>query len=180
VNRPNGPGWLLGQLPPAMGRDKVIAGFVQAFEEIADSVREQVDDIEYEVDVNHASPEMLAYLASWVGLDIDAALVAADDPDTRDAQRRLIRAVGKALVWRGTRRGLETLLEALTDSRVDVYDSGGVFAPDDRIPQADDRVVIELDHTGMLTRQQVLAFLADELPVGARVELRIRSEQEPS
>jgi phage tail-like protein len=171
------PGWLLAQLPPAMGRDEVIGGFVRAFEEIADSVREQIADVEYEVDVNHASPEMLAYLASWLGVDIDAAMVAADDHETRDAQRRLIKAVGKALVWRGTRRGLETLLEALTDSRVEVTDAGGVFALGEPVPPADDRVIIELDHPGLLTRAQLLAFVADELPVGARVELRIRSEE---
>ncbi|MFD1048552.1 hypothetical protein ACFQ1S_24975, partial [Kibdelosporangium lantanae] len=90
----------------------------------------------------------------------------------------LIRAVGQALVWRGTRRGLETLLEALTDSRVDVLDTGGVFGPQDKVPPASDVVVVELDHTGMLTRQQVMAFLVEELPIGVRVDLRIRSEQQ--
>ncbi|MFD1051969.1 hypothetical protein ACFQ1S_43605, partial [Kibdelosporangium lantanae] len=65
-------GWLLEQLPAGMRRDRVIAGFVRAFEEIGDSVREQVTDIEYELDVNLASPEMLAYMASWIGVDIDS------------------------------------------------------------------------------------------------------------
>jgi phage tail-like protein len=171
-------GWLLDQLPAAMRRDRVIAGFVRAFEEIGDSVREQVTDVEYELDVNLSSPEMLAYMASWIGVDVDAAMVASDDPDVRDAQRRLIRAVGQALVWRGTRRGLETLLEALTDSRVDVIDAGGVFGPRDVVPPPADVVVVELDHTGLLTRQQVMAFLAEELPIGVRVDLRVRSEQQ--
>jgi phage tail-like protein len=170
-------GWLLEQLPAGMRRDRVIAGFVRAFEEIGDSVREQVTDVEYELDVNLASPEMLAYMASWIGVDIDEAMVSSPDPAVRDAQRRLIRAVGQALVWRGTRRGLETLLEALTDSRVDVLDTGGVFGPQDKVPPASDVVVVELDHTGLLNRQQVMAFLEEELPIGVRVDLRIRSEQ---
>jgi phage tail-like protein len=165
-------GWLLAQLPATMGRDEVIAGFVRAFEEIADSVREQITDIEYELDVKLASPEMLAYLASWLGVDVDRTATGSDSA----AMRRLIRAVGQALVWRGTRRGLETLLEALTDGRADVLDSGGVFGVGDRLPPADDLVTVELDHTGSLTRQQILAFLAEELPVGVRVELRVRSE----
>jgi phage tail-like protein len=173
-------GWLLDQLPSAMRRDRVISGFVQAFQEIGDSLREQIGDIEYELDVNLASPEMLSYMASWLGVEIDSAMAASDDPSVRDAQRRLIRAVGKALVWRGTRRGLETLLEALTDSWVEVIDTGGVFGPEDRIPPAEDRVIVELDHTGLLTRQQILAFLAGELPVGVQVDLRVRAEQETS
>lgn len=169
-------GWLIDQLPAVMRRDPVIGGFVRAFEEIGDSIRAQVDDIEYELDVDLASPEMLSYLASWLGVEIDTAIVASDDVRLRDAQRRLIRAVGRTLVWRGTRRGTEGLLEALTDSRVDVSDSGGIFGAADSIPPADDVVVIEIDQLGSLTRQQVLAFLADEVPVGARVDLRVRSE----
>jgi phage tail-like protein len=169
-------GWLAAQLPPALGRDRVIAGFMRAFEEIADSVREQIADLEYELDINHASPEMLSYVASWLGVEIDAETAASDDPATRDAQRRLIRAVGQALVWRGTRRGVEALLEALTDGRAEVRDAGGVFGPTERLPSADDLVVVELDQTGAMTRHQLAAFLADELPVGARVQLRVRSE----
>lgn len=171
-------GWLVAQLPAVMQRDQVIAGFVRAFEEIGDSLREQVGDVEYELDVNLASPEMLSYLASWLGVAIDSSMAASEDPAVRDVQRRLIRAVGQALVWRGTRRGLETLLEALTDSRVDVIDSGGVYGPGEANPPGGDTVTIELDHTGLLTRQQITAFLAEELPVGVRFDLRVRSEQE--
>jgi len=170
-------GWLIDQLPAVMRRDPVVAGFVRAFEEIGGSIRAQVSDVEYELDVDLASTEMLSYLASWLGVEIDTALVASDDPQLRNAQRRLIRAVGRALVWRGTRRGVETLLEALTDSRVDVSDSGGIFGAADRVPAASDVVRIDMDHLGSLTRQQILAFLADELPVGTRVELHVRSEQ---
>jgi phage tail-like protein len=169
-------GWLVAQLPAAMRRDQVIGGFVRAFEEIGDSVRDQVNDVEYELDVNLASPEMLSYLASWLGVAIDAAMAASDDPVVRDVQRRLIRAVGQALVWRGTRRGLETLLEALTDSRVDVRDPGGVFGPGDQVPPGGDTILVEMDDPGLLNRQQILAFLAEELPVGVLVDLRIRSE----
>lgn len=170
-------GWLLDQLPATMRRDRVIAGFVRAFEEIGGSVREQVSDIEYELDVNLASPEMLVYLASWIGVDVDPALLGSDDPNVRAAQRRLIRAVGQALVWRGTSRGLEVLLEALTDSRVDVIDPGGVFGPGDDVPQASHVVTVELDHTGLLSKKQVMTFLAEELPIGVRVDLVVRSEK---
>ncbi|MEY9857858.1 phage tail-like protein [Catenulispora sp. GAS73] len=168
-------GWLLAQLPAVMRRDRVIGGFVRGFEEIGDGLRDQIDDIEYELDIDLASSEMLSYLASWLGVSIDAAVLASDDARLRDAQRRLIRAVGRALVWRGTAHGVEILLEALTDSRVTVSDSGGVFGAGDVVPPATDSVVVEIDHLGSLTRQQILAFLDDELPVGTQVELRVRA-----
>ena len=54
-------------------------------------------------------------------------------------------------------------------------DSGGVFGRNDPLPPADDLVRVSLTHTGGLSEQQILAFLADELPVGARVELQVRA-----
>ena len=165
-------GWLLAQLPPVMGRDQVIAGFVRACQEVADGLRDRVDSVEHELDVDLAAPEMLTYLASWVG--VPAETIPVQDESLRDAQRRLIRAVGQVLGWRGTRRGVEVLLEALTGARADVSDSGGVFGRDDPLPSADDTVRVELTHTGGLSEQQILAFLAEELPVGARVELTVR------
>ena len=166
-------GWLVGQLPQAMARDRVIEGFVHACQEVADGLRHRVESVEHELDVDLAAPEMLTFVASWLGVQAET-LVSADEP-VRDAQRRLIRAVGQVLGWRGTRRGVETLLEALTGGRVDVSDSGGVFGRDDALSPADDVVRISMAHTGGLSEQQILAFLADELPVGARVELHVRA-----
>jgi phage tail-like protein len=154
-----------------MARDQVVAGFVRACQEVADGLRDRVESVEHELDVNLAAPEMLTFVASWVGVPVEAL---PDEP-ARDSQRRLIRAVGQVLGWRGTRRGVEILLEALTGARADVTDSGGVFGRDDPLPPADDVVRVSLTHTGGLTEQQILAFLAEELPVGARVELNVRA-----
>jgi len=166
-------GWLVGQLPQAMARDQVVAGFVRACQEVTDGLRDRVESIEHELDVDLAAPEMLTFVAAWLG--VQAELLATPDEPVQDAQRRLIRAVGHVLGWRGTRRGVEILLEALTGSRVDVSDSGGIFGRDDQLPPADDVVRVTLTHTGGLSKNQVLAFLAEELPVGARVELHVRS-----
>ena len=167
-------GWLVAQLPQAMARDEVILGFVRAFEDIANSLRDKVSSVEHELDVHLASPEMLTYLATWLGVELDT-LVATDDPEARESQRRLIRAVGEVLGWRGTRRGVETLLEALTGGRADVSDAGGVFGMRDQLPPPDDVVRVVLDDMGRLSERQILTLLAEELPVGSRVELRVRS-----
>jgi phage tail-like protein len=166
-------GWLLSQLPQVMARDRVLAGFVTGCEETVDSVRDHVDDLEHQLDIELASPEMTAYLAGWLGIELRA--VTADSEEGRVAQRRLIRAVGENLGRRGTAIGLETLLSALTGGRATVSDSGGIFGPDDPVPAHDPTVRIELDHTGLLSQRQIKSVIEDELPVGVGYLLTIRS-----
>jgi len=166
--------WLVNQLPQAMARDQVVVGFVRACGEVADGLRDRVSTVEHELDVDLARPEMLSYLASWLGVQLET-IAGVDQASARDAQRRLIRAIGQVIGWRGTRRGVETLLEALTGARADVRDSGGIFGRDDPVPPADNVVRVFLTHSGGLSERQILAFLAEELPVGTRVELQIRS-----
>ena len=61
-------GWLVEQLPRVMASDPVLHELVTAFEQVHDTVRERVDAIEYQVDTGLASPEMLQFLGSWLGL----------------------------------------------------------------------------------------------------------------
>jgi phage tail-like protein len=166
-------GWLLAQLPQAMVKDRVIGGFVHGCEEVADSVRDRMSTVEHALDVDLASPEMLSFVAAWLGVPLDT--IGAGGPAAREAQRKLIRAVGQVLGWRGTRRAVETLLEALTGGRAEVSDSGGVFGQGDPLPPEDDVVRVVLDTAGGLSERQILAFLAEELPVTARVEVQVRS-----
>lgn len=166
-------GWLVEQMPRAMAADPVLAGFAAAFEEVADSVLARVDSIEHQVDAGLATPEMLQFIASWLGL----VLEPSDPPAYR---RALVRQVGRLLGWRGTRYGVEGLLEAATGARVTVSDGGGVYGIRDEVPPADPVVRVTLDHTGHLSEQQVRGFLDVELPLGAQVELDVRYPQSPS
>ena len=138
-----------------------------------DTVRERIDAIEYQVDTGMASPEMLAYLGSWLG-------VMLEPTDPAEYRRTLVREVGKLLGWRGTRYGVEALLQAATGARVTVIDAGGVYGSNDQVPQPDSVVVVQMDHTGHLTEKQVLAFLQSELPLGARVQLDVRFQAQPA
>ena len=123
-------GRLVSQLPRAVAADPVVAGFVSALEEVTDSVVERVDGIESQVDVGLASPEMLQFLASWLGLELEPT-------DPSDYQQSLVRQTGRLLGWRGTRYGVEGMLAAATGSRVTVSDGGGIFGPGDPVPPAD-------------------------------------------
>lgn len=159
-------GWLVTQLPRALAADPVVHGFVSAFEEVAGSVRDRVDGIEHQVDVGLATPEMLYFLASWLGLELEPT-------DSPGYQRALLREVGRLLGWRGTRYGVEGLLEAATGARVSVVDGGGVYGYADPVPPPDPVVTVRLDHTGHLSERQVRGFLEAELPLGAELELEI-------
>ena len=66
-------GWLLAQLPRAMNGNPLVQAFVDAAEHTGDSVRAQLDALEYQLDPDLASPEMLAYLAGWLGFPLDSA-----------------------------------------------------------------------------------------------------------
>jgi phage tail-like protein len=162
-----GSGWLVGQLPRVMAEDPVLRGFVAAIEEVAGTVRDRVDSVEHHVDTGLAAPEMLQFVAGWLGVELEPT-------DPPEYQRALVREVGRLLGWRGTRHGIESLLEAATGARVTVLDSGGVFGADEPVPPPDPSVVVQLDHTGHLSERQVRRFLEAELPLGARVELDIR------
>jgi phage tail-like protein len=160
-------GWLVQQLPRVMAEDLVLRGFVTALEEVATTVRDRVDSVEHHLDTGLAAPEMLEYLARWLGVELEPT-------DPPEYKRALVREVGRLLGWRGTRYGVESLLEAATGSRVTVTDTGGVYGGDDPVPPDDLKVVVQLDHTGHLSERQVRRILEAELPLGSQVELDIR------
>lgn len=162
------PGWLVGQLPEVMRTDPLLHDLVTAFEQVADGVVERIDGIEHQVDLSTAPNASLRYMASWVGL----ALEPGEDDD---AQRELVRAVGRTLGARGTRKALEDLLSAATRSHVEVADGGGIFGQAEQVPVADNRVAVIVDDLGPLSAEQVLAFCAGEVPVGCVVDLQVLS-----
>jgi phage tail-like protein len=151
-----------------MSADPVLAGVAGLCEEIADTLRAGADSVEYQLDLATVSTPMLRYLASWLGADLDPAISV-------DRQRELMRAVGPLLSRRGTRHGLEHLVEALTGSRAKVSDGGGAY-PARHAPQADPGrpvVVVELDDAGELSEAQLRALIQAELPVGVLADLRL-------
>jgi phage tail-like protein len=166
-------GWLVEQLPRVMAADPVLHDFVTAFEQVHDTVRERIDAIEYQMDTGLASPEMLQYLGSWLGIELEPT-------DPAEYRRSMVREVGRLLGWRGTRFGVEALLEAATGARVTVIDAGGVYGGNDQVPPPDPVVVVQMDHTGHLTERQVMGFLQSELPLGAKVRLDVRFQPQPA
>ncbi|BEP13937.1 phage tail protein [Acidothermaceae bacterium B102] len=157
-------GWLVAQLPRAMAVDPVLTGLVEILETVADTLVAGADALECHLDIATASPPMLRYLASWLDADLDPSI-------TVERQREVLLTTGSLLGWRGTRRGLESLLAALTGARVEVADGGGVFTRSQPIPPANKAITVRLDTLGELNEGQVRALIEQEVPVGTRVEL---------
>jgi phage tail-like protein len=168
-------GWLVEQLPRCLAADPFVPRLVGVTEELADSVRSRIDGIEHFLDVGLAPPELVRWLGSWLGLVVEPSL-------PEDRQRELVRVAGRELGWRGTRRGLERLVSALTGGPVRVSDGGGAF-PAGEAPPSGGPVVVQVEGTVGVDERGLLAFIEGELPVGTVVELRVGPvgghEQEP-
>jgi phage tail-like protein len=164
-------GWLLAQLPRAMSANLLVQAFVDAAEHTGDSVRDQLDALEYQLDPDLASPQMLIYMGGWLGFPLDPL----DDPALH---RPLLRAIGRLLVQRGTKAAVRELLTQLTGGPVTVEDGGGVFGPGQNVPEPNLTVRVELSRIGPVSPERLAAIIERELPIGARLELIVPHEGE--
>lgn len=158
--------WMLAQLPMGMLDDGLFVRFVSIFQDVATSLLDDADNVPNLVDPTVAPVPALSWLASWLGVTwIEPSL-----PD--DVQRRLVRECGKALAWRGTRRGLVTLLRAVTGADVVVEESGGVrrrAEPGLDAPDPSVRVVVQ--STGWMSDDDFVELVTDEVPANVRCEI---------
>ena len=162
------PGWLTDQLPRTMADDDFTRRFVSIFEEVAGTVRSRIDQVPEVFDVGLAPLEFVRWMASWVGQSIDPSV-------PEDRQRSLAILIGPLFPKRGTRRGIEEMLEALTLSEVNVTDSGGIYI-EGAAPDADPHVEIRVSDTGEVAVQQLLRIVQNEVPADTTVDLIVGSQ----
>ena len=158
-------GVLRSQLPMVMAADPFIPRFLMAFEDILDTIDGQVETQPHVLDPTVAPLEILRWVAKWVGFDVSPSL-------PEDRQRRLVKAAGAVVRWRGSARGLKSLLEAFTGADATVLDSGGVYKAGEA-PRRSVRVSIHLTEAGSLDDTQLVSLVRDQLPADAYVELTI-------
>ena len=164
--------WLLGQLPMGMLDDDFFVRFVSMFQDVATSLLAGADNIPNVVDVTVAPPALVRWLGSWVGTTgVDASL-----PELQ--QRAMVRAASAALAWRGTGRGLTTLLEALTGAEVEVVDGGAVVRSDDLDPAGvTPSVKVVVTSTGHMSGDELVACICDEVPANIALEVWVGDQQ---
>jgi phage tail-like protein len=159
------PGWLLRELPRPLAEDEFMGRFLGIFEEIAGGLRSRIDRFHLDLDPGLAPPEFLRWMAGWLGMALDPSL-------PEEHQRALLRAAGPMFPLRGTKLGLQGLLEAFTRSKVEITDGGGVFG-DRGAPAATNQVVIKVSTSGAISEAHLLELVQLEVPATANVDLRV-------
>jgi len=158
-------GWLVAQLPRVLQQDRFTRRFVGVFEGIADSVRTEIDALEYYLDVDTAPSEFVRWLGSWLQVTVDASM-------TDERQREVVRAAGVYYARRGTMSGLQGLLEAITAADVRIVDGGGTW-PEGQAPPNPGRILVRVEETGGMREGHLYRLIAAEIPIGVTFELRL-------
>lgn len=156
--------WLLEQLPNGLLDSEFFVRFVSIFQELAETLTADADNVEHLVDVKVAPEGMVRWLGSWIGVDgIDASLPPA-------LQRRIVESAADTLAWRGTARGLRRFIEIITGESASVEDSGGVWR-EGEAPGGEAWVRMHVASTGWMPEADFAAIVRDEVPAHVHAEL---------
>ena len=158
--------WLLSQLPVGMTEDDFLARFVSIFQHVSNRMLHHADTLQHLTDVAVAPDNMVRAMGSWFGLDwVDPSL-----PDR--LQRLIVSEYAGSMVWRGTKVGLQRVLQAVTGAPVIITDSGGVYA-EGEAPDSAPHVVIIARTSSWATDADLHRIVRAELPATVTYELHI-------
>ena len=167
--------WLLNQLPAAMVADDFFSRFVRIFQAQGSTLLVHADNVENLVDPSVAPAEMVRWMTQWIG----GAGVDPSYPD--EVHRAVLLQAARSLQWRGTRRGLQPLLDLVSGGTARVTESGGVW-PQDEVPDDAPWVRVEAEAVQLLAEEDFVELVLDALPahVAAEIEVAGRRVWPPS
>ena len=167
--------WLLAQLPVEMSEEDFLRRFLHIFQDIADTVLQQIDVLDRAFDPTVAPDSMVRQMGRWIGIEVDSSF-------DEQLQREAVRVYAAVLPWRGTAKGLAALLRLFSGSDdVVVKDTGGVF-PEGEAPRSAPHVTLEMPplpavNSELTTRwtnpDDIVRMVRSELPAGVTFELWI-------
>ena len=161
------PLWMVNQLPVGLLDDSsFFVRFVSMFQELANPLLEDADNIEHVLDPTVAPESMVRWMGSWIGLD------SIDPQSSSELQRLVVRSSARTLSWRGTKAGLTEFLQMTSGAPAEVTDGGGVWREGDA-PADTGYVRMSVTSTGWLPEKDFIALLRDEIPAHVRAELWI-------
>jgi phage tail-like protein len=168
-------GYMRRALPAIYQGGELTMRFVGALEEVLDPVIAVLDSLEHHFDPDLAPPDLLEFLAAWLGIELDESW-----PEER--RREIVRRAGELHRMRGTRGGLELALAiAFPELPLRIEDAGGVSlsaAPDDAAApdEAAPGFVVYCDVPITEPTPALLARTIERLkPVDVTYRLRIRA-----
>jgi phage tail-like protein len=114
---PNNYSTYLKYLPAIYSADDFLGRFLLIFETILSPIERTVGNLHYYFDAQITPPEVLPWLASWLGLVLDERW-------PEEQRRALILAAVELYQWRGTRRGLSEFLRLYTGLAPEIVEHG--------------------------------------------------------
>ncbi|HVF14945.1 MAG TPA: phage tail protein [Acidimicrobiales bacterium] len=162
---------LADQLPACLADDQFLRSFMGIIDEVADTVEMQVANLDHLIDVAVAPEQMVQWLGHFW---LDVYLL--DPSMALDRRRRWVREMGRLLWLRGTADGLTGLLGQVTGTRVEVSESGGVYALGGAPPNPH-HVRVWVEEGGLTSDDHLLATVHRELPAEVSFELHVGERQ---
>ena len=105
----------LNYLPGIYQENAFLGRFLLIFESVFSPIERTAGNIHHYLNPDLAPPETLRWLASWLG-------VVLDERWPVDRQRDLVRGATGLYIWRGTRRGLSTILRLATGATPEIIE----------------------------------------------------------
>jgi phage tail-like protein len=106
------------ECPGGVAGEAFVLRFLAGLEQVLDPIVATIDQLAAHLDVDLAPPEVLALIAEWFGVELDAALPVS-------AHRRLLENASDIATKRGTVPGVELVLDlAFPGLQFDVRDGG--------------------------------------------------------
>jgi len=113
-------GYMRRGLPAIYQDGRLVMSFVGALERVLDPLVALLDSLDHHFDPDLAPPDLLEFLAAWLGIELDEAW-------PEDRRREIVRRAGELHRRRGTRSGLELALRiSFPELPLRVEDAGGV------------------------------------------------------
>jgi phage tail-like protein len=153
----------LGETLPGLYADDSLAQrLCQALDQVLAPVLATLDCLPAYLDPGTAPPDLLEWLAGWVGM-----AVGPGQPDAR--RRQLVAAAARLYVWRGTPFAISTIVELTTGYAPEIVESGGTDwsqNPADSLPgRSEPGLVIRLRAADPLIEEsRLMALIAAFVP----------------
>jgi phage tail-like protein len=105
-------------MPALYQEDEFTQRWLAGFDEVIAPIFCTLDNVHQYFDPDLAPDDFVEWLAGWVGL-------AVEDTWTPEALRRVVKQAVELYRWRGTVRGLATMVAAYAGVEPEIIDSGG-------------------------------------------------------
>lgn len=155
------------QFLPGIYHDNDFLGrFLLIFESILEPIDRTVGNIHHYLDPDLSPPETLRWLSSWLAIILDPRWPI-------ERQRDLVRGATDLYGWRGTRRGLSTLLRLATGATPEIVEPDLADVARDRSLAFRFTLRLRLPPGQGITREFIEALIDLEKPAWAACDLEL-------